>query len=288
MKKKSASQSAFFKLRLLIAVLLCFGAITIVLFAQPRTPSGPAAAGQPSVRAEYRSVMQVFPKQNPYTEAWLAANHGLYDNIWTAEYETRLQQAAEPVLSDLLNVLNPDYGPDVRMSNGMLLGSNQNEFQIDMNPTNRLNAIGTSNDGGVAGVGIFRTTDGGLTWTSADASTYGVQAACCDPGVAYGSDGSVYAIILDTSPAATYIIKSTDGGATWRAPTSVSTPDRPNVAVDPTNSNNVLVTYSDLPATNRIKGYKSTDGGSTWGSSFFIGDTAPPAGYEQSSQPRIA
>jgi hypothetical protein len=79
--------------------LLCFGAITIVLFAQPRTPSG-SAAGQKIVRAEYRSVMQVFPKQNPYTEAWLAANHGLYDNIWTAEYETRLQQAAEPVLSD--------------------------------------------------------------------------------------------------------------------------------------------------------------------------------------------
>ena len=43
MKKKSASQSAFFKLRLLIAVLLCFGAITLVLFAQPRSslrPSG--------------------------------------------------------------------------------------------------------------------------------------------------------------------------------------------------------------------------------------------------------
>ena len=40
MKKKSASQSAFFKLRLLIGVLFCFGAITLVLFAQPRTPSG--------------------------------------------------------------------------------------------------------------------------------------------------------------------------------------------------------------------------------------------------------
>ena len=40
MKKKSASQSAFFKLRLVIAVLFCFGAITLVLFAQPRTPSG--------------------------------------------------------------------------------------------------------------------------------------------------------------------------------------------------------------------------------------------------------
>ena len=72
MKKKSASQSAparrslreggFFKLRLLVSVLLCFAAVTIVLLAQPRTPSGqsgPAAGGQPIVRAQYRGVMPV-------------------------------------------------------------------------------------------------------------------------------------------------------------------------------------------------------------------------------------
>jgi len=288
MKKKSASKSAFFKLRVPLGVLLCFAAITIVVLAQSRNASQPANS-QPIVRAEYRSVMQVFTKQNPYTEAWLAANHGLYDNIWTAEYETRLQQAAEPVLSELLNVLTPNYGPDVRMSNGILLGSNQNEFQIDANPTNRLNAIGTSNDGGVAGVGIFRTTDGGLTWTSADASTYGVQAACCDPGVAYGQDGRVYAIILDTSPAATYSLRSTDGGVTGAGPSSFSTPDRPKVAVDPTNSNIVYITYTDFnqPA-GRIAGYKSTDGGVTWGSEFLIGDPISAPGYQQSSQPRVA
>ena len=45
MKKKSASQSAFFKLRVLLGVLLCFAGVTIVLFAlgkasaQPRTPA---------------------------------------------------------------------------------------------------------------------------------------------------------------------------------------------------------------------------------------------------------
>src|SRR6476620_11513352 len=59
MKKKSASQSAFFKLRLLIAVLLCFGAITLVLFAQPRTPSGQSGDSQPIVRAQYLGVMPV-------------------------------------------------------------------------------------------------------------------------------------------------------------------------------------------------------------------------------------
>ena len=284
MKKKSASKSAFFKLRVLVGVSLCFGAVTLVLFALGR------ASGQsgPDERLSGSTAPQV-QRQNPYSDAWLAANHGKYENTWTAEYETRLQQAAEPVLSDLLNVLTPNYGPDVRMSNGMLLGSNQNEFQIDVNPTNSMNAVGTSNDGGNAGVGIFVSQNGGMTWTSADASTYGVPSACCDPGVAFGTDGSVYAIILDTSPAATYIIKSTDGGASWRAPTSVSTPDRPNVAVDPSNANIVYITFTDFnqPA-GRIAGYKSTDGGLTWGSEFFIGDPISPPGYQQSSQPRVA
>src|SRR5437764_7181857 len=247
MKKKSASQSAFFKLRLLVGVLLCFGAITLVLFALGRASaqSRPAIAGQSLMTANGSTAPQV-QRQNPYSDVWLAVNHGKYDNIWTAEYETRLQQAGEPVLSDVLNVLTPNYGPDVRMSNGNVLGSNQNEFQIDINPTNSLNAIGTSNDGQTAGVGIFRTTDGGATWTSHDASFYGVQAACCDPGVAYGSDGHVYAIILDTSPAVTYILRSSDGGATWQGPSSVSTPDRPNITVDPSNSNIVYITYTDF------------------------------------------
>src|SRR5215216_2226269 len=45
MKKKSESQSAFFKLRVLLGVLLCFAGVMIVLFglgkasAQARTPS---------------------------------------------------------------------------------------------------------------------------------------------------------------------------------------------------------------------------------------------------------
>src|SRR6266481_5402122 len=66
MKKKSASQSAparrspgeggFFKLRLLIGVLLCFAAVTIVLLAQPRTPSG---GSQPIISAQYRGVVPI-------------------------------------------------------------------------------------------------------------------------------------------------------------------------------------------------------------------------------------
>src|SRR4029077_10644397 len=59
MKKKSASQSAFFKLRILVGVLLCFAAVTIALLAQSRTPSGQSGNSQPIVRAQYLGVMPV-------------------------------------------------------------------------------------------------------------------------------------------------------------------------------------------------------------------------------------
>src|SRR4029453_19656281 len=59
MKKKSTSQSAFFKLRLLLAVLLCFAGITIVLLAQPRTPSAQSGNSHPIVQAQFRGVLPV-------------------------------------------------------------------------------------------------------------------------------------------------------------------------------------------------------------------------------------
>src|SRR5437588_412767 len=59
MKKKSASQSAFFKLRLVLGVLLCFAGISIVLLAQPRSPSAQSGNSQPIVQAQFRGVLPV-------------------------------------------------------------------------------------------------------------------------------------------------------------------------------------------------------------------------------------
>jgi hypothetical protein len=59
MKKKSASQSAFFKLRVLLGVLLCFAGVTIVLLAQPRTPSAHPGNSHPIVQAQFRGVLPV-------------------------------------------------------------------------------------------------------------------------------------------------------------------------------------------------------------------------------------
>lgn len=212
----------------------------------------------------------------------MKVHHGMYDNLYTAEYEAWL--AGKPFgTTGGSQSGGPDiYGDDVRMSNPSFNG-NQNEFQIAINPSDTRFAIGASNAS--AGVGVYRTSDGGQTWIA----SYPPSNGCCDPAIAYGSDGVAYLGILGSPGQITF--RSTDNGATWnrvRDPSPV--PDRNNIAVDPRDSNIVYTTYSDLTgaSSNRIKGYKSTDGGQTWGPSFFIGGPAPPDGYEQSSQPRVA
>ena len=130
----------------------------------PSYPAGPTPGPDEATAGE--------PRTNPYSEAWLAANHGRYDNTWTAEYEARLQmqKGQNPVLApfDALLQYIPEYGVDVRMSNAGFGGA-QNEFQIDIKPTNSVFAIAGSNDGRAAGVGIYRTINGGSTWTAIDA-----------------------------------------------------------------------------------------------------------------------
>src|ERR1700756_3558087 len=61
MKKKSASQSAFFKFRVLLGVLLCFAAITLVVFALGKASAQRPSSGnsQPMVQAQYRGRSEV-------------------------------------------------------------------------------------------------------------------------------------------------------------------------------------------------------------------------------------
>ncbi|HUP28393.1 MAG TPA: sialidase family protein, partial [Chloroflexia bacterium] len=227
---------------------------------------------------------------------YMKDNHGMYDNYLTALYEQQLAgtgssgSGAAAGSKAPNSAFSPLYGPDVRMSNSSFAG-NQNEFQIDINPLDTRFAIGTSNDGRTAGVGIYKTSDRGLTWTAEDAAVYGVPAACCDPAVSYGPDGEVYVGVLDTSPAGQYTLYSTDNGATFVNRGLLAMPDRNNIVVDkgPTSPRrgSVYVTYFNSP-TGRIQGYRSDDHGVTWIGPFNIGGPPPSGGYRQSSQPRVA
>ncbi len=88
MKKKSVSQSAFFKFRVLLAVLLCFVGIMVVLFAL-----GPAAAGQPRTASAPAS---------PPRDGFAAANKVA---PWVMEHTANGQQAEFlVVLADQANL----------------------------------------------------------------------------------------------------------------------------------------------------------------------------------------
>src|SRR5438105_11378582 len=60
--RRRLGEGGFFKLRVLVAVLLCFAAITLVLFAFGKASAQPRPSGQnpqPLIQAQYRGVMPV-------------------------------------------------------------------------------------------------------------------------------------------------------------------------------------------------------------------------------------
>jgi hypothetical protein len=238
------------------------------------------------------------PEQSlePYGTAWLARYHTMYDNPLTAAYESTLRQGGSPGSASGGSEAQGTLAPaNIRMSNPAFAG-NQNEFQIDINPTDPRFAIGASNDGRTSGTGFYRTTDGGKTWAAGDIP--GIGASCCDPGIAYAFDGTAYFINLDTSPSVFHVLKSIDNGANWTRMTDISPgDDRSNIVVDngPTSPHRgrIYVTYTDFAATGQapdeIRLFYSDDGAVTWNGPVNVSHVmGPGAAYPQSSQPRVA
>lgn len=230
----------------------------------------------------------------PYSADWLAQNHTRYDNALTAAYEAQVGYGKGAVASGT-DRLAPASPTNIRMSSASFAG-NQNEFQIDINPTNHLFAIGVSNDGQLGGVGSYRTSDGGKTWTPMD--MFPNLGSCCDPGIAYADDGTAYAVGLDLSPSVAHIWKSIDNGATWTTTTDVSVEDRENIVVDngatSPHHGRIYVTWTNFTfvgTTNEIMLYYSDNKGTSWTGPINVSHTGFPStgsAYAQSSQPRVA
>jgi BNR repeat-like domain len=232
----------------------------------------------------------------PYSSGWLAANHTKYDNQLTALYERSIGYGRNLAGGAFL----PPRGglpaiTNVRMSTPQFSGD-QDEFQVDINPLDHRLAIGASNDLiRQSGTGYYRTSDGGKTWFAADLPLG--TSSCCDPGIAYADDGSAYFINLDTSPAAFYVMRTTDNGVTWTKAGKISPgDDRENIVVDNSPSSphhgRIYVTYTDFGTTgptNEIKLYYSDDHAATWTGPVNVSHTNSVGNaYPQSSQPRVA
>jgi photosystem II stability/assembly factor-like uncharacterized protein len=131
---------------------------------------------------------------------------------------------------------------------------------------------------GVASGGLFRTTDGGVTWAPltdgkvSAPSTGSVAVADSDPNVIYlgtGSDG-----VRSNVSTGRGMYKSTDGGQTWKFIGLYNAGQIGAVRIHPTDPNIVWVSaLGDAFKPNSERGvFKTTDGGQTWKKVLFVSD----------------
>jgi hypothetical protein len=131
---------------------------------------------------------------------------------------------------------------------------------------------------GVASGGLFRTTDGGATWTPiADGriplgSMGSIAVADSDPNIIYvgtGSDG-----VRSNVSTGRGVYKTTDGGATWQFAGLPNAGQIGAVRVHPSNPNVVWVAaYGDAFKQSPERGvFKTDDGGKTWRKVLYIND----------------
>src|SRR4029079_2257089 len=131
---------------------------------------------------------------------------------------------------------------------------------------------------GVASGGLFRTTDGGTTWTPiADGkipvgSMGSIAVADSDPNIIYvgtGSDG-----VRSNVSTGRGVYRTTDGGASWQFLGLYNAGQIGAVRIHPTNPNVAWVAaYGDAFKRNTERGvFKTDDGGKTWRKVLYIND----------------
>jgi len=132
---------------------------------------------------------------------------------------------------------------------------------------------------GVASGGLFKTTDGGVSWVAITdgkvplGSTGCVAVADSDPNVIYlgtGSDG-----VRSNVSTGRGMYKSTDGGQTWKFIGLYNAGQIGAVRIHPTNPDIVWVSAGgDIFKSNSDRGiFKTTDGGQTWNKVLFLSDS---------------
>jgi photosystem II stability/assembly factor-like uncharacterized protein len=132
---------------------------------------------------------------------------------------------------------------------------------------------------GVASGGVFRTTDGGASWTPISdgkiplGSIGDIAVAGSDPRIIYvgtGSDG-----VRSNVSTGRGVYKTTDGGETWQFAGLRDAGQIGAVRIHPDDPNTVWISATgDIFKANAERGvFKTTDGGKTWKKVLFVNDT---------------
>ena len=131
---------------------------------------------------------------------------------------------------------------------------------------------------GTTGGGVFKTTDGGNTWTPATDKYFGgtigsIAVSESNPDVVYVGTGE-YAPRGNVSHG-DGVFKTTDGGKTWAPAGLAETQQISRVVVHPTNPDIVYVgALGHIFGPNHERGvYKTTDGGKSWTQVLFRDDS---------------
>ncbi len=131
---------------------------------------------------------------------------------------------------------------------------------------------------GVASGGLFRTSDGGVSWTPISdgkiplGSMGSIAVADSDPNIVYvgtGSDG-----VRSNVSTGRGVYRTLDGGATWQFVGLYDAGQIGAVRIHPTNPDIVWVAaYGDAFKRNQERGvFKTADGGKTWKKVLFVND----------------
>ncbi|HKB02491.1 MAG TPA: SdrD B-like domain-containing protein [Gemmataceae bacterium] len=134
--------------------------------------------------------------------------------------------------------------------------------------------VGGSGAGNVAG--IWRSTDGGATWTAVYTGSEQHESVA-DIEILPGGDGQVVIASFTDLDSANGtkggVLRSTDGGVTWTpANTGLTTGTEGNaLAVSPADPNTVYLADGDSRGASFGGVYRSTDGGLTWARTAAIG-----------------
>jgi photosystem II stability/assembly factor-like uncharacterized protein len=129
---------------------------------------------------------------------------------------------------------------------------------------------------GAADGGVFRTSDGGMTWKALfqHESVASIGALAVDPvnpNVVWAGTGE--AKVRNDVSFGDGVYKSTDAGAHWKRMGLKESFQISAIAIDPHHPNTVIVAAMGSPwADNEERGvYRTTDGGATWQRVLYIG-----------------